>query len=66
MPTQVSATQRAQQQINALTGPAKRSFDAFLNDLAKRGCAALAYRLSGPVPIDHICVKHLYANLRVC
>jgi hypothetical protein len=25
----------------------------------------LAYRLSGPTPIDHICVKHLRSNLRI-
>jgi hypothetical protein len=36
-----------------------------LNDLAARGCRALAYRLSGPTPLDHMCVKHLSSSLRV-
>jgi hypothetical protein len=26
---------------------------------------ALAYRLSGPTPVDHLCVKHLGGSLRV-
>jgi hypothetical protein len=30
-----------------------------MDDLASRGCKALAYRLSGPTPINHLCVKHL-------
>jgi hypothetical protein len=34
-------------------------------DLAARGCKALGYRLSGPAPADHICVKHLRDSLRV-
>ena len=28
------------------------------------GCAALAYRLTGPVPLSQLCVKHLRAALR--
>src|SRR5262249_2998664 len=30
-----------------------------------RGCGALACRLSGPAPVDHLCVKHLQGSLRV-
>lgn len=37
----------------------------FLNDLAADGCRALAYRLSGRAPVDHVCVKHLSGSLRV-
>jgi hypothetical protein len=33
--------------------------------LAARGCHALAYRLSGPAPVDQLCVKHLTGSLRV-
>lgn len=29
------------------------------------GCAALTYRLTGELPIDHLCVKHLAGSLRV-
>ena len=31
----------------------------------RRGCKALGYRLSGPAPVDHMCVKHLRDSLRV-
>ena len=44
---------------------ARQGFDAFVNGLAAHGCEALAYRLSGERPIDHICVKHLLGSLRV-
>jgi len=33
--------------------------------LAAEGCAALAYRLAGDPPLDHLCVKHLEGHLRV-
>jgi hypothetical protein len=44
---------------------ASQAFDDFLDDLAARGCRALGYRLSGPTPVDHMCVKHLRGSLRV-
>jgi hypothetical protein len=65
MPTEVLATSRADQQIASLTRKHTRAFDGFLNQLAAHGCEALAYRLSGEQPIDHICVKHLSGSLRV-
>ncbi|MGO9082304.1 MAG: hypothetical protein ACLQDY_25305 [Streptosporangiaceae bacterium] len=65
MPTEVLATARAEQQIDALGRRQARAFGEFLNDLAARGCAALAYRLSGPTPLNHLCVKHLSGSLRV-
>jgi hypothetical protein len=65
MPTEVLVTSRADQQIAALTRRHAKTFDGFLDDLAARGCQALAYRLSGEKPIDHICVKHLRGSLRV-
>jgi hypothetical protein len=42
-----------------------KTVDDFLDDLAARGCRALGYRLSGPTPVDHMCVKHLRGSLRV-
>lgn len=65
MPTEVLATRRADQQIAALDRRQTTQFNTFVDDLAARGCAALAYRLSGPTPIDHVCVKHLRDELRV-
>lgn len=59
MGTEVLSTRRADQQIKGLTRRHAKAFDDFLNDLAVRGCQALAYRLTGETPVDHICVKHL-------
>jgi excisionase family DNA binding protein len=65
MPIEVLATPRAQQQISGLTRKQAKIFDNFLNELSANGCRALAYRLSGHTPLDHICVKHLAGTLRV-
>jgi hypothetical protein len=65
MRTEVLSTPRADQQIQSLTRRSAKTFDDFLNDLAARGCQALAYRLTGETPIDRICVKHLRGSLRV-
>jgi hypothetical protein len=65
MPNEVLATSRAEQQIACLTRKHTKAFDGFLNQLAAHGCEALAYRLSGEQPIDHICVRHLSGSLRV-
>ena len=65
MPTEVLATPRADQQIAGLDRTHARAFGEFLDDLAARGCQALGYRLSGPAPVDHLCVKHLRDSLRV-
>ena len=65
MPTEVIATPRADQQIAGLDRTHARAFGEFLDDLAARGCQALGYRLSGPAPVDHLCVKHLRGSLRV-
>ncbi len=59
MPTEVVAAPRAEQQIGGLTRKQAKAFDNFLNELAANGCRALAYRLSGHTPLDHMCVKHL-------
>jgi hypothetical protein len=65
VPTQVNATARADQQIASLDRTNAKPFDEFVDDLAARGCQALGYRLTGPTPVDHICVKHLRDALRV-
>jgi len=65
VPVEVVTTRRAQQQAAALDRTHARAFAAFLDDLSLNGCAALAYRLTGPVPLSRLCVKHLRAALRV-
>ncbi len=65
MPTEVLATPRADQQISGLGRKQAKALDNFVNDLAANGCRALAYRLSGEAPLDHLCVRHLGGALRV-
>ena len=65
MPTEVLATPRAEQQISRLSRKQAKAFGTFLDELAAVGCRALAYRLSGPAPVDHLCVKHIGGPLRV-
>src|SRR5260370_37712407 len=65
MPPEVRATPRAEQQIGRLSRKHSKAFERFLNELAAAGRRALAYRLSGQAPVDHICVKHLIGSLRV-
>lgn len=65
MPLQVLASPRADQQQRALRRKDRALFDQFVDDLACRGCAALSYRLTGPTPLDRLCVKHLADRLRV-
>jgi hypothetical protein len=65
MPTEVLSTSRADQQIVRLRKRQAKAFDQFLDELARLGCRALAYRLSGSTPIDHLCVKHLSGAIRV-
>ncbi len=48
-----------------LRGPARRRYEAFLDDLATQGCAAMGYRLTGPDPLPRLCVQHLRAQDRV-
>ncbi|MEU8238618.1 hypothetical protein AB0C07_10260 [Actinoplanes missouriensis] len=43
----------------------RKSYEQFLDMLEAEGCSALGYRLTGDLPIDHLCVKHLTRNLRV-
>ena len=65
MPLEVLVSPRADQRIATLTRQRQRNFEQFLDMLAAEGCEALAYRLAGDPPINHLCVKHLDGNLRV-
>jgi len=55
----------ATMQAGGLRGPARRRYEAFLDDLAAQGCAAMGYRLTGPDPLPRLCVQHLRAQDRV-
>jgi hypothetical protein len=61
---EVRATPLANKIIEELPGRPRRAYDQFESVLAARGCAALAYRLSGS-GLDHLCVVHLTGTLRV-
>jgi hypothetical protein len=62
---QIAETLLASAQAAILRGPARKAYEAFLDDLAHRGCAALGYRVTGPEPLPRLCVKHLRGSDRV-
>ncbi len=64
MTVEIRATPLSDKIIEGLPKKARNAYDLFEADLAARGCAALAYRLSGGFP-DHLCVIHLTGQLRV-
>jgi hypothetical protein len=55
----------ADRQIRGLRGRRKKAYGDFLDDLERRGCAVLDYRLTGPAPINRVCIKHLWGHV-VC
>lgn len=59
MPIEVAVTQIAQRGLDRLRGAAKKRADAWLDDLAARGCAAMGYRLTGEDPLPSLCCIHL-------
>jgi hypothetical protein len=61
---EVRATRLANKIIEQLPRRSRRAYDQFEADLAARGCAAMAYRLSGSM-LDHLCVVHLIGAMRV-
>jgi hypothetical protein len=61
---EVRATPLANKVIEGLPRKARNAYDQFEADVAARGCAALAYRLSGGF-LDHLCVIHLTGQMRV-
>ncbi len=64
MAVEVRATLLASKVIEELPRRSRATYDQFEADLASRGCAALAYRLSGDV-LEHLCVVHLIGAMRV-
>lgn len=60
---EVRETSLAARGAAGLRGRNLRDYNAFLDALAHEGCAAMGYRLSGPV-IDRLCVKHVRGSLR--
>jgi hypothetical protein len=64
----VAVEVRARPLANKIPGElprrSRRAYDQFEADLAARGCAALAYRLSGDL-LDHLRVVHLTGAVRV-
>jgi hypothetical protein len=61
---EVRATPLANKIVEKLPRRTRRAYDQFEADLAARGCAALAYRLSGDL-LGHLCVVHLIGAMRV-
>jgi hypothetical protein len=61
---EVRATPLANKIIGEVPRRSRRAYDQFEAHLAARGCAALAYRLSGDF-LDHLCVVHLVGTVRV-
>jgi hypothetical protein len=64
MAVEVRATRLANKIIEELPRRSRRAYDRFETDLAARGCASLAYRLSGDL-LGHLCVAHLTGPMRV-
>lgn len=64
MAAEVRATALANKIIEELPRRSRRAYDQFEAGLAARGCAALAYRLSGDL-LHHLCVVHLTGAVRV-
>lgn len=59
MSVEVRETVLAARQSDGLRGPRRAWYNAFLDDLAARGSAALDYRVTGPEPLSWLCVRHL-------
>lgn len=64
MPYTVRSTPAADRQIAGLRGARRKAYDLFEHALARQGCAALGYRLTGDAPLPSLCVKHLRGNDR--
>jgi hypothetical protein len=54
---EVLETPVAAAQVDALRGPRKRAYSAFLLELGANGCAAMSYRLTGTEPLPRLCVR---------
>lgn len=65
MPYTVLRTTLADRQVRGLRGARAAAFHRFEVALAREGCAALAYRLTGADPLPRLCVRHLRGRDRV-
>jgi hypothetical protein len=65
VPYVVRSTPVADRQIAGLRGLRLKAYQQFEQELARQGCAALGYRLTGEQPLPRLCVKHLRGNDRV-
>ncbi len=59
----VVETPTATTQVAGLRGPNRAAYDTFLPDLARRGCEAMDYRVTGDL-LERLCVRHLRASWR--
>lgn len=59
----IQITPTGQQTLSALRGRSRAAWKQKLKQLETQGCAAAAYRLTGPV-IERICCIHLYGSCR--
>jgi hypothetical protein len=59
----VYETRLAESWTAGLRGPNRKAYDEFLDDLARRGCEALGYRLTGEL-IERLCVRHVRGSIR--
>ena len=64
MAVEVKVTRIAETQVAGLRGPNLRAFERFRDELARQGCAALHYRVTGE-HLDKLCVRHLRGAWRV-
>jgi len=65
LPVAVRETVLAARQSERLRKSRRAVYESFLDDLAFRGCAALDYRVTGPEPLDRLCIGHLRGSDRV-
>jgi len=64
VPYSVRGTPTADHQIAGLRGARRKAYDQFEQTLARAGCLALDYRLTGEDPLPRLCVKHLRGSDR--
>jgi len=60
----VRGTLVAERQIAVLRGARRKAYDRFERALARDGCTALDYRLTGADPLPSLCAKHLRGSDR--
>ncbi|WP_018348798.1 hypothetical protein [Longispora albida] len=61
----VAETILAGKQADGLRSLHRKAYDQFLDDLERRGCGAMEYRMAGDLPVSRLCVRHLRDNMRV-